>query len=85
MLVCIYLLLINFYGKKFIIISFQANISAIILSKIFNSKIIIRSNASPNFYAKNLIKRKIMKFFYSFADKVIVNSNEFKAEFRKIF
>ena len=85
MLVCIYLLLINFYGKKFLIISFQANISAIILSKLLNSKVIIRSNASPNFYAKNLIKRKIMKFFYSFADKVIVNSNEFKAEFRKYF
>lgn len=84
-LVCAYLLLTKFIGKKFIIISFQANIPAIILSKIFNSKIIIRSNSSPNFYAKNFIKRKIMQFFYSFASKVIVNSDAFKIEFKKYF
>ena len=83
--ICAYLLLKKFYGKKIFIISFQANISAIILSKIFDSKIIIRSNASPNYYAKNIIKRKIMQFFYSLADKVIVNSNEFKIEFKKFF
>ena len=84
-LVCVYLLLSKFSTKKFIIISFQANITAIILSKIFNAKIIIRSNSSPNFYAKNLIKRKIMQFFYSLANKVVVNSDEFKREFKKYF
>ena len=84
-LICAYLLLIKFFGKKLIIISFQANIPAIILSKILNSKVIIRSNSSPNFYAKNLIKRRIMQFFYSFADKVIVNSDKFRIEFKKFF
>ena len=83
--ICSYLLLMNFFCKKFIILSFQANIPAIILAKILNTKIIIRSNSSPNFYAKNLIKRKIMQFFYSLANKVIVNSDEFKNEFKKFF
>ena len=84
-IISLYLLLINFFGKKILLISFQANISAIIASKIFNSKIIIRSNSSPNFYAKNIFKRKIMKFFYSFASEVIVNSEEFKKEFKRYF
>lgn len=83
--ICAYLLLTKFFFKKFLIISFQANISAIILSKLLNSKIIIRSNSSPNFYAKNMVKRKIMQFFYSLANKVIVNSNEFKIEFKNFF
>ncbi len=84
-LICAYLLIINFYGKRFPIISFQANIAAIIFSKILNSKVIIRSNSSPNYYANNYIKRKVMKFFYSFSNKIIVNSDEFKKEFKKYF
>ena len=81
---CIYLLLKN-YKKKNIIVSFQSNILAIIMSKILNYKVIIRSNQSPNNYAKNIIKRSVMSFFYKKADKIIVNSNEFKNEFKKFF
>ncbi len=83
--ICVYLLIKNFFGKKIPIISFQANIAAIIFSKILKSKIIIRSNSSPNYYAKNFMKRQFMKFFYSYSDKVIVNSDEFKKEFKKYF
>ena len=84
-IVSIFLFFKFFFGKKTIIVSFQANIAAIVLGKIFRSKVIIRSNSSPNYYAKNFLKKKIMKFFYFFADKVIVNSDEFKKEFKKYF
>ena len=82
---CIYLLLKNYNNKKNIIVSFQSNILAIIMSKILNYKVIIRSNQSPNNYAKNIIKRSFMSFFYKKADKIIVNSNDFKNEFKKFF
>ena len=82
---CIYLLLKNYNNKKNIIVSFQSNVLAIIMSKILNYKVIIRSNQSPNNYAKNIIKRSFMSFFYKKADKIIVNSNDFKNEFKKFF
>ena len=81
---CVYLLLKN-YNKKNVIVSFQSNILAIVMSRILNYKVIIRSNQSPNNYAKNIIKRIIMSFFYKKADKIIVNSNDFKKEFKKFF
>jgi len=75
----------NFLGKKFTIFSFQSNIIAIIISGILKNKIIIRSNSSPNFYAKNIIKRKIMSLFFGMADKIVVNSDDFEREFKKYF
>tara|TARA_Y100000996_G_scaffold219735_1_gene172813 strand:+ start:2235 stop:3329 length:1095 start_codon:yes stop_codon:yes gene_type:complete len=82
---CCYLLLKNYDKNKNIIISFQSNILAIIISKILNYKVIVRSNQSPHIYAKNIIKRKIMAFFFKKADKIVVNSNDFKKEFKKFF
>ena len=55
---------INISKKKATIISFQANVSAILVAKVFGYKIIIRSNQSPTFYAKNFLKRKFMHFFF---------------------
>ena len=63
-LISIILLIRNYKKKPTTLISFQSNIFAIIISKILGYKIIIRSNQSPIFYAKNIIKRKIMKFFF---------------------
>ena len=83
-LVCFYLLLKNI-KKNNLIFSFQSNIFAIIYSKILNCKIIIRPNAAPNVYAKNKIKRYIMSIIYSLADEIIVNSYDFKKEFKKNF
>ena len=82
---CVYLLLRNYYDKETTLVSFQSNILAIIVCKILDYKIIIRSNQSPTYYAKNIVKRKIMSFFYKKADKIIVNSNDFKNEFKKFF
>ena len=82
---CAYLLLKNFNYEKVTVVSFQSNILAIIMSKILNYKVIIRSNQSPNNYALNFMKKKIMGFFFKRADKIIVNSKDFKKEFKKFF
>lgn len=82
---CVYLLLKNYNSQKTTVVAFQSNILAIIISKILNYKVIIRSNQSPVNYANNFIKRKIMSFFFKKADKIIVNSNDFKKEFKKFF
>jgi len=82
---CAYLLLKNFNYEKVTVVAFQSNILAIIMSKILNYKVIIRSNQSPNNYALNFMKRKIMGFFFKRADKIIVNSKDFKKEFKKFF
>ena len=60
------------------------NIFAIILAKIFNIKVIVRSNASPVGYIKNSLKKKIFKLFFNLADVVLVNSLEFKNQIDKI-
>ena len=84
-LVCIYLFLKEKKFKDFKILSFQSNITAIILSILFQKKVIIRSNASPNFYARNFFKRFFFSFIFKFADKIIVNSDDFRREFKRYF
>lgn len=76
---------IFFLQKKYIILSFQANIFAIISSKIKGYKIICRLNTSPDKYIKKKFKKFIFKFFYSRADHLIVNSIDFKRKIKKIF
>lgn len=68
-----------------LIFSFQANIYATIISKIFNNKIIIRSNSAPSGWSKNIFKQFIFKKMFKKADKIIVNSLEFQKEFKKKF
>ena len=60
------------------ILSFQANIFAIIVSLIFGVKIISRSNSSSSGWSQNLIKQKIFEIFFKRVDEIIVNSYEFK-------
>jgi len=67
------------------ILSFQSNITAILLGLISNKKIIIRSNTSPDKYIKNSLNKIIFKFFFNFADEIIVNSYEFKKRFINFF
>ena len=84
-LVCAYLLIKNFYNKDFKLISFKSNILALILVKLLNKKIVIRSNNSPDAFSKNFIRTIIFKFFFKLADKVVVNSLDFKNLFFKKF
>ena len=82
---CCYLLYKYSKDNKATIISFQANVSAILASKILGYRVIIRSNQSPIFYAKNFLKRKLIQFFFKKADNIIVNSKDFQTEFKKYF
>ena len=49
----------NFWSKSPVILSFQSNISAIIISKLFGFKILIRLNTSLNKYVNNFLKNYI--------------------------
>lgn len=72
-------------NRNQIIFSFQANWYAIIIAKLFNIKIITRSNTAPQGWSNNIIKKKIYKYIIKSADEVIVNSNEFKNSLKKYF
>jgi len=78
------LIIFHINNKKYLIFSFQANVYAILFAKLFKQKIIVRANAAPHGWI-NGYKKIIIKFFYKRADKVIVNSNEFRNEFKKTF
>ena len=69
--------------KNNIFVSFQSNLYFILLAKLTGNKIIARSNAAPNYYISNLIKKKIFQLIFSMADKIIVNSKEFQKFFLK--
>ena len=74
-----------FKNNQLIVFSFQANIYSIIVCKIFGIKIISRSNSAPHGWSKNWIKRIIFKTFLNAADKILVNSEEFKKDLKKEF
>ena len=68
-----------------VVFSFQANIYCILLCKLLGIKIIVRSNSSPSGWYHNFIKKFFYKKIISFANKVIVNSLEFKKQMDKRF
>ena len=70
---------------KKLVFAFQANIYAILITKLTKTKVITRSNSSPSGWSKNPIKRIIYYLGIRLADDVMVNSYEFKKEFKKIF
>lgn len=82
-LICLALIVINLPLKNISILSFQSNVSAVILSKLFNLKIIIRLNTSINKYINNSVKKLFYKIIYSMSDVIIVNSLEFKKDLKK--
>ena len=51
----------------------------------FGAKIILRSNASPSGYSRIFLKKSLYKFIFSLADDIIVNSYDFKSQFKKTF
>lgn len=79
------LLKIIFKEKNLLIFSFQANLYAIIIAKIFFKKVIIRANSSPSGWTNNYFKLLIYRIFYKLSDKIIVNSKELQNEFFKYF
>jgi len=84
-LFCILLLIFNIikYKRKVLVFAFQANIYAIIVSKLLGVNVISRSNTSPYSWNKSLVKQLIFKFFLRRTNLVIVNSSEFKKQIDK--
>lgn len=85
-LICLFLLFkFLLKNNNSVVISFQANIYCILVCKILNTKIIVRSNSSPAGWYHNFFKKFIYKFIISLADRVIVNSIDFKKQMVKNF
>ena len=85
-LICILILIREILvGKKPLVFAFQANVYCIIVCKILNIKIVIRSNSSPSGWTQNNFKKYIFKRVFKKADKIVVNSLEFQKKFKKNF
>lgn len=75
------------YGlqRNLTFVSFQSNLYFILLAKLTRNRIVARSNAAPNYYISNQFKLRIFQIIYFLADKIIVNSKDFKKIFFKKF
>ena len=72
-------------SRNYVVFAFQANLYCVIICKLFGIKIIIRSNTSSTGWSQNFIKKFFYKKILKTADRVIVNSNDFKKELKKSF
>ena len=72
-------------NRNLVVFSFQANIFCIILCRFFFIKIVARSNSAPIGWSKNIFKRLIFKIVLNLANKVMVNSKEFKKDLKREF
>ena len=85
-LFCLYLLLLEILkNKKTLVFCFQANLYCILLCRLFNVKVIIRSNSSPTGWSNNFLKSYIFKKVLGLANAIIVNSYAFRNELIKKF
>ena len=83
-ILCLLLLIkILIFDRNYLVLSFQANIYVLMTSKIFRLKVISRSNSSSAGWSQNPIKQFIFSYFFKKADKIIVNSKDFKKEMDK--
>lgn len=83
-LACIFVLIKFLYkNKNCVVFSFQANIYSALICLIYNIKIIIRSNTSPSGWDHSLIKKIVYCAIMKRVDKIILNSLEFKKQFKK--
>jgi len=80
---CFFLIINNFKKKDFLLFSFQANLVASIIAKIYEYKLLLRLNTSPNKYIHNDFQKFVFKIIYKSADQIIVNSKKFKNLLKK--
>jgi len=71
--------------KNYVVFAFQANVYCALICKILNVKLIIRSNTSPSGWKLNFFRKKIFKILLSLPNEIIVNSLEFKNEYKSKF
>ena len=72
-------------NRNSLVLCFQGNIYCTFLCKLMGIKIIVRSNSAPDGWSQNIIKFFCFKIIFSLADKIIVNSYEFKKRFKNKF
>ena len=86
-IIYLFFLFINlaFKEKNTVVFSFQANIYALLIAKLLNTKIVIRSNTSPQGWSHNYFKHIIYSNIIKLANNIIVNSLEFKKQFYKFY
>ena len=86
-IISLFILLKEIIKRKgnILVLCFQGNIYCTLLCKVFNIKIIVRSNSAPEGWSQGIIKYYFFKTIFKFADKIIVNSYEFKKKFKKKF
>lgn len=68
--------------RRIVVLSFQANIYAVIVCKIFSIKIITRSNSFPGDWSNSFLKNFVFKKIFPLANASIVNSVETKKKFK---
>ena len=72
-------------NRNVVVLSFQGNLYCTVLCKLFGVKIIIRSNSAPQGWSQNFFKFICFKYILGLADKIIVNSFDFKDKFKSKF
>ena len=72
-------------NRNILVFCFQANIYCTILCKLLGVKIIVRSNSAPDGWSQSIYKFFCYKYILKLADKVIVNSLDFKKKFKVKF
>ncbi len=84
--ICLILLVkILIKNRDIKVFSFQANIYCLVICKLLNVKIVVRSNSAPIGWSKNFFKKFIFKKLLKLADITMVNSIEFKKELKRNF
>ena len=71
--------------RNILVFSFQGNVYCTLLCKLLGIKIIVRSNSAPDGWSQNKLKYLIFKYVLGSADKIIVNSLDFKKKFKTKF
>ena len=84
-LIAVIYLFIHSLKSENVILSFQNNIFAILVTFFTKNKIIIRLNTAPKKYIMNNCSKKFFSFFYKKSDLVLCNSIYFKKDIKNYF
>ncbi len=71
--------------RNTLVFCFQGNVYCTLLCKLLGIKIIVRSNSAPDGWSQNKFKHIVFKYVLGSADKIIVNSLDFKKKFKTKF
>ena len=68
--------------RNLLVFCFQGNVYCTLLCKLLGIKIIVRSNSAPDGWSQNKFKYLVFKYVLGSANKIIVNSLDFKKKFK---